>query len=504
MKGKYAYVPVSFGLTEDEVKRLFVPFLKGFYKNRYQPDASGMTVSLDNTSTDGWIADGKLTFLKPDGTPFVCTYEATSLDKIGEVKYQINSNYFLWDAFAFGTLCAAIALVTLFEINLPWMLQLSAAGNVGIIFGCFIPGFFSWYIFMNKWRKYRSIYAIEQFGQYAADEQWIVLSEDVFPSVLDPYYVELREQCIFRGVGLAIVSADGTVRKICDPSRLGAFGKDRKITHWITKSGVFRQATGTFRAARENNAGKIDPLEDFFRKTGRSFMRMLTFPFKNLSRKVPGSSFLPGDLSYTQFARSYTTQKLITILSLFTCGAVFLTVTHHEVDEVSRLAGYKRLPKEQHSYLVDEDPSKPSRERLSAEAADEVVLSVPEKTEKPETKPVEKTDSVVVQPNPVPAIEAPGHPEDPCKLLTGPGWIIQEGVYKTEAEAQSRAYYLRKWVEITNYGPQSCVKKGSKGYIVWFDGVRPTEAVVIKATTDYERALSRYGILNDKLTVRKL
>jgi hypothetical protein len=314
----------------------------------------------------------------------------------------------------------------------------------------------------------------------------------------------LREQCIFRGVGLAIVSADGTVRKICDPSRLGAFGKDRKITHWITKSDVFRKATGTFRAARENNAGKIDPLEDFFRKTGRSFMRMLTFPFKNLSRKVPGSSFLPGDLSYTQFARSYTTQKLITILSIFTCGAVFLTVTHHEVDEVSRLAGYKRLPKEQHSYLVDEDPSKPSREKLSAEAADEVVLSVPEKTEKPETKPVEKTDSIVVQPNPVPAIEAPGHPEDPCKLLTGPGWIIQEGVYKTEAEAQSRAYYLRKWVEITNYGPQSCVKKGSKGYIVWFDGVRPTEAVVIKATTDYERALSRYGILNDKLTVRKL
>jgi hypothetical protein len=498
MEGKYAYVPVSFGLTEDEVKRFFIPFLKNFYKNRYQPDASGMVVSLDNTSTEGWIADGRITFVKPDGTPFVCTYEATSLDKIGEVKYQLNTDYFLWDAFDFGTLCASIALITLFETNLPWMLQLSAAGNVGILFGFFIPGFFGWYITMNKWRKYRSIYAIEQFGQYAADEQWIVLSDDVFPSVLDPYYVELREQCIFRGVGLAIVAADGTVRKICDPSRLGAFGKDRKVAHWITRSGIYKQASETFRAARENNSGKRDPLDEFFSKTGRAIAGFFT----SSTRRIKES--LPGDISYRKFVRAYTTQKLITLLSLFSCFAVFWTVTHHEVDEVTGLAGYRRLPKEKHSYLVDEDPSKPSRESKAAEKEVEAVMPAPVKAEKPEVKPAEKTDSVPVQTVPVPPVEAPGHPEDPCKLLTGPGWIIQEGVYKTEAEAQSRAYYLRKWVAVTNYGPQSCVKKGTKGYIVWFDGVRPAESVVMKATADYEKALSRYGILNDKLTIRKL
>jgi hypothetical protein len=504
MKEKYAYVPVSFGLTEDEVKHLFVPFLKGFYKNRYQPDASGMTVSLDNTSTDGWIADGKITFLKPDGTPFVCTYEATSLDKIGEVKYQLNTDYFLWDAFAFGSLCAATALITLFEINLPWMLQLSAAGNMGIIFGFFIPGFFSWYILMKQWRKYRSIYAIEQFGQYAADEQWIVLSEDVFPSVLDPYYIELREQCIYRGVGLAIVNSDGTIRKICDPSRLGAFGKDRKITHWITKSDFYKQASGTFRAARESKPGKRDPLDDFLRKMGSRLVRVVSFPFKNMPGKGSGSSFSFGDLSFKRFARSYATQKMIALLSLFSCTVVFWNVTHHEVDEVTRLAGYNRLPKEDHSYLVDEDPSKPSREKKSVPTEDEFATPVPEKTVKTETKPTEKTDSITAGPDPTPVITAPGHPEDPCKLLSGSGWIIQEGVYKTEAEAQSRALYLRKWIEVTNYGPQSCVKKGSKGFIVWFDGVRPTEGVVISTVSAYEKALSRYGVLNNKLVIRKL
>lgn len=500
MKGKYAYVPVSFGLSEDEVKRLFVPFLKNFYKNRYQPDASAIVASLDNTSTDGWIADGRITFVKPDGTPFVCTYEATSLDKIGEVKYQLNTDYFLWDAFAFGMLCAAIAIVALFETNLPWMLQLSAAGNVGILFGSFIPGFFSWYITMNKWRKYRSIYAIEQFAQYAADEQWIVLADDVFPSVLDPYYVELREQCISGGVGLAIVAPDGTVRKICDPSRLGAFGKDRKITHWITRSDLYKQASETFRAARENSTGKRDPLDEFFRKTGRAIAGFFTL----LPRRMAGNmkNSLPGEIPHRRFAKAYANQKLIALLSLLSCIAVFWTVTHHEVDEVTRLAGYSRLPKENHSYLVDEDPSKPSRESKVAEK--ETEMPEPVKTERPEIKPPEKTDSVPVQPDPVPPVEAPGHPEDPCKSLDGPGWIIQEGVYKTEAEAQSRAYFLRKWVAVTNYGPQGCVKKGAKGYIVWFDGVRPTESVVIKAATDYEKALSRYGILNDKLTIRKL
>lgn len=504
MEGKYAYVPVSFGLTEDEVKRLFVPFLKNFYKNRYQPDVSGMVVSLDNTSTDGWIADGRIAFVKPDGTPFVCTYEATSLDKIGEVKYQLNTDYFLWDALSFGTLCAAAALITLFETNLPWMLQLSAAGNIGILFGFFIPGFFSWYIFMNKWRKYRSIYAIEQFGQYAADEQWIVLADDVFPSVLDPFYVELREQCIFRGVGLAVVSPDGTVRKICDPSRLGAFGKDRKITHWITRSDLYKQASETIRAAKESNTGKRDPLDEFLRKTSRAVARVFTRPLEKLGGKGNIKGLIPGDISYKRFVRAYTTQKLITILSLFSCVAVFWTVTHHEVDEVTKLAGYSHLPREEYSYLVDEAPSESAKESNAPEEEAETVIPATPKTEKQDTKPAETKDSIVVQPDPVPLVEAPGHPEDPCKLLNGPGWIIQEGVYKTEAEAQSRAMFLRKWVAVTNYGPQSCVKKGTKGYIVWFDGVRPAESVVMKATADYEKALSRYGILSGKLTIRKL
>ena len=85
MQGSQSFIPNHSSLTEDEVKRRFMPFLRDFYKNRYEPSPNTVSVELDNVSKEGWVADGKITFRKADGSPFICTYEATSRDKAEEV-----------------------------------------------------------------------------------------------------------------------------------------------------------------------------------------------------------------------------------------------------------------------------------------------------------------------------------------------------------------------------------------------------------------------------------
>ena len=140
-------------LTEEDVKQRFIPFLKDFYKRRYEPMPNSIVVELDNVSAGGLVADGKMTFRKEDGSLFVCTYEATSRDKAEEVKYQLNLSYFLWDCAAFGTMLAAAVYVIGFVYNRLWLITLQWAGNIGMLTGVAMIGFFGWHFTMQKWRK---------------------------------------------------------------------------------------------------------------------------------------------------------------------------------------------------------------------------------------------------------------------------------------------------------------------------------------------------------------
>jgi hypothetical protein len=107
-------------LSEDAIKKAFVPFLRNFYKDRYAIQFGSLNTSFDNVSESGIIADGKLTFLKPNETDvsksetFTCTYEATSAEKIGEVKFGLNQSYFLWDCVAFTALLVTVLYVLTF------------------------------------------------------------------------------------------------------------------------------------------------------------------------------------------------------------------------------------------------------------------------------------------------------------------------------------------------------------------------------------------------------
>jgi hypothetical protein len=287
-----------------------------------------VSVALDNVSKDGRVvADGMISFRKSDGTPFVCTYEATSRDKAMEVKFQTNKQYLLWDCFSFALVCSAVIYAYLYLSDLVWLIERKFIGNLGIVLGTSIVAFLSWYFVAKKWRKYRYIYAIQQFKQYHADEQWVAIAEDVFPSPNDPFMVELRNQCVYHGIGLAIVPAEGAVRKLVDPSRLGIFGKDRKMTQWVTRA-VWYQAFSqnvSQMAARRPKAPDI--LTVWWNKLYRPVHYLLLDPVKRSYRRWLSGSVDDASTAYARFMSAQSVQKWVALMAGLTLGVLFYQVT---------------------------------------------------------------------------------------------------------------------------------------------------------------------------------
>jgi len=336
MQERPSFIPPTIRLTEDEVKRRFMPFLRDFYKNRYEPISNSVSMELDNVSMEGWVADGKISFRKTDGSPFICTYEATSSDKAEEVKYQLNLQYFLWDCTAFGMVCAALAYVYFFQTDFVWLLTLKAAGNCGLLLGTAMIGFFGWYFTMRSWRKYRYIFAIQQFKQYFADEQWVAIAEDVFPSPNDPYLLELRNQCVYNGIGLAIVPLEGMVRKLIDPSRLGIFGKDRKMTHWVTRAQwyqSFAQNVGGMVARRPKAP---DVFTALWNQLYRPFHYLVLDPFQRIIGRPLKKPVGQTTQAYSRFMSAQTVQKWVAFLAILMISLLFYQVlTYSDVKIVN-------------------------------------------------------------------------------------------------------------------------------------------------------------------------
>jgi hypothetical protein len=92
----------------------------------------------------------------------------------------------------------------------------------------FVLAFVAYQIFNRPSGRYRYIYAIEQFKQYHVDEQWVALGNDVFTDPLDPFFTELKLQCVKNGFGLLTVNKEEHVNLLITPAREEVFGHKRK------------------------------------------------------------------------------------------------------------------------------------------------------------------------------------------------------------------------------------------------------------------------------------
>lgn len=525
MSSSSSFTPPAQHLTEDEVKRRFVPFLREFYKNRYEPMPNSVAVELDNVSREGWVADGKISFRKSDGAAFVCTYEATSRDKAEEVKYQLNTRYLLWDCAAFGLVCAALVYAFFYQTNFAWLAELRLAGNLGLILGVGLIGFFGWYFIMQGWRKYRYIYAIQQFKQYFADEQWVALAEDVFPAPNDPYLLELRNQCVYHGIGLALVPFDGPIRKLIDPSRLGIFGKDRKMTEWVTRAEwyqAFSQNVGNM-AARRPKAP--DALTALWNRIYRPIHYLIADPLKRFFRRSPKKQGSEAATAYTRFMSAQGVQKWIASLALLLttllCWNV-LTISDDRIADLKELQLRKngKNPEDLYGPQIEEEiipddgeptgvPKQypiPKNRRLASDEEEENTINLSgdeeedDESEPAATKPSKTKSATKPKPPAKPVVKS----LDGCSILqkTDAGWLVQDNAFQDKSLAEARARLISSKGIECYWAAQECLMPGRQGWLVWIGKPHSSKTAATTAVENHKKAFQRYGIQNGKFWVR--
>lgn len=510
-------------LTEDDIKQKFLPFLKEFYRYRYEFRPESLHAELDNVSAGGLVADGMVSFRKQDGTPFVCTYEATSVDKSGEVKFSLNVRYFTWDCLAFGAMTATAGYAIAYAARLNWLKNLEWTGNAGFVLGMGVIGFLIWYFTMRNWRKYRYIYAIEQFKQYFAHEQWVALGEDVFPSPNDPYLLELKNQCVYNGFGLALVPESGEIRTLITPSRLGIYGKDRRMVQWVTRLQWYQAMSQNVSAFSRMRTVIPDEVRHFFNKLWGPVRYLLIDPAKkSLLKSRSGGKQNTG---LGRFMQAHGVQKWIFALSLLVivplCYRV-LTAREDRVEDVVQLPASN--PEDQYGYLYEgETPRR--RDPRGIPKQDPNPVSRPDKEENiptinlsgdPDEDDIPTINLSGVEDEPKAATPAPSpvpYSTEPAQKIVGnpctrfqnqKGWIIQDNAFSNKTFADQRIAALRKKGIQCDLIPRSCFGDAlAQGYVVRLNSTQASEIAAQKLAGNLSQTLTRYGLLQGKLLVRR-
>ncbi|MCC6461234.1 MAG: hypothetical protein IT260_12235 [Saprospiraceae bacterium] len=512
-------------LSEEDIKQRFLPFLKEFYKYRYEYRPESLHSELDNVSAGGLIADGMLSFRKNDGAAFVCTYEATSVDKAEEVKFSLNVPYFTWDCLAFGALVATGAYAAAYTTRLSWLVGLQASGNAGFVLGMGVIGFFSWYFLMRQWRKYRYIYAIEQFKQYFADEQWIALAEDVFPAPTDPYLLELKEQCVYNGFGLALVPVRGEIQVKCTPSRLGLYGKDRKMAHWVTRLEWYQAMSQNASALGRYTPTVPDALRQWWNKRTRPIRYLLIDPVKNSIWKAFSRPLGNTSSSFDRYMKGPGFQKWVFFLALLSITPLAYRVLTVREDLVEKVVARPELnPEDQYGYLYEgeetpmrdprgipkQDPIPESPAQEPIESSNTINLSGDPEPEAVQTINLSGDDDSAAEPPPPKSPAASAQPAaakaaDPCaRYQKQKGWIIQDNSFSNKTFASERANALRRKGLTAEVIPKTCLGGSGEGYIVRLGATQSSQANATAQAAKFTKTLQQNSLLEGKLLVRRI
>jgi hypothetical protein len=272
-------------LTEKIVVKIALAYLKRHYK--YMPREGETQVRSDVRTEEGIRADGYLAFRVDDaGKVFTATIEATDYMKRKELRYSLYRQLMFMDgltlAMALMALLSGWAHIrgapSVYPTGPEWAI-LTILGGIAILTLLVI-------LLVRGRSRYHYIYAVEQFKQYHADDQWVAFAWDVFHSTESKYYRELRKQCMQYGFGLLEVDREQHVKIHLAPTRMDVFGRRRAIRQ-------FRQ------------------VRDFTQRIGKRLTPRLPLPVKvNPRLRI-------GDWSNLfRFRRSYRHQAFISGISL--------------------------------------------------------------------------------------------------------------------------------------------------------------------------------------------
>lgn len=529
-------------ITEDQVKRAIIPFLKSFYQHRYEPLPGSTETSFDNVGSGGLVADVLMRFRKQDDSLFLCACEATARGKEDEVRFQLNRLYFFWDCLAFSAVFTTVCYILFYLGARRWLVGLAGPGNLGLFIGLALIGFLLWYFTMPGWRKYRYIMAVEQFKQYFADDQWIALAADVFPNPADPYLVELRRQCVYQGFGLALVSEDGTVRPLINPTRLDFYGKDRKMAEWVTNTALYQRMSEGMAAAAKLRPSAPKLNDALLNKVLRPVQENVWTPLKDWFQLVFGK---PIQHTYGRFMQGQTIQKAIILLALIVLIPLMGRVLVPDEKSAAQLDRYSPLndgynPEDYGGANYESgpipygaaekaggipkqyyEPIKPPRPKLPPEEVKTLAGKKPAEEEVP-TINLSGDDSDTIQ-----TINLSGDDEEDtqaakpaagaAKKSAAPaktdrcaawhdkkGWMVQDNVFSTPSMADKRVADLRKKNITASVVWLGCLTPGKDGYLVWLGSVHKTENSARQSAVKLESLLKQKQVLAGPLIVRKL
>jgi hypothetical protein len=213
-------------LSEDTIKRATLTFMKTYYK--FRPRKGETVISYDRMHPSGIAIDGHLEFPKDDGSTFTATFEATSAATSIEVRYSLQRQQLFWDAIAVSSVVTLSVMFGLWLYNFWTIYSAGWLASIALPIVLIFLGILAYHMFFRAAGRYRYIYAIEQFKQYHADEQWIAIGSDIFDDANDPNFLELKNQCIVNGFGLVVVDKQEHVDLLTTPAREEIFGKKRR------------------------------------------------------------------------------------------------------------------------------------------------------------------------------------------------------------------------------------------------------------------------------------
>ncbi len=304
---------MAYQLTEDNIKRATLSFLKTYYKNNSSRGFGETETAIDMMTGSGIIADGYLKFsiendafdlsateaeeqileenpAKKEKEVFLATFEATSQATAEEVQYQIQRKLLILDALAFASVIAAGSYMFNYLNEQFTLNQLGTFLFFAGFFAVLIASAIGYLVLMKNNARYRYIYAIAQFKKYHADEQWISYGEDVFANPNNKYLLELKKQCIRQGFGLISIDNDLQPALVMTPARENIFSTRRKIRNF-------------FKEKTTNN---------------KTFSWIKGVKVPTLTTNAINTT------DYLRYTKSYWKQSMIILASLFIMGEVYL------------------------------------------------------------------------------------------------------------------------------------------------------------------------------------
>jgi hypothetical protein len=426
-------------ITESDVKKVTLRFLKHYY--RFRPRSRDAFISADMRGMGGIVADGYLGFPQDDGQLFIATFEATSADTRHEVQFSPHLESLNWDAWTVALLFVAIGRVLTHEMDLfvlnhlgPWWWW---AGLFVLAFG--LAMFFR---FVAKpLRRYRYIHAVEQFKQYHADDQWIAISEHVFPGTEHVYFKELRRQCIKYGFGLVIIDQSFRPHLYITPAQHDVFHNRRASIEFVAQNDWLRQLQ------EHRYVGWL--------------RRKAPWLFRGKDSGEPKR----------RFRRTHYHHMVVIGFCLLAIGGVYYRqwqerlVDYQEQEEyvMARLRAMQETSLEPMIYVLDSAAIWPFRKNMRPYVGD---------IWEEETDPDKKQSPATSQADVIVNIGNNEFALYDCSRffnLGGKKYLIQEGIYPDLELASKRMYELSAHGLTANAIWAGCFQSEQEGYIVYLD-----------------------------------